>query len=80
MAQKIKGVSSELINERGLYRFKFSWQHEYRCVVFSENDRHQLQQYVFNQHKHHSRNTIDKRLECTDFRELGLQHAWGDDE
>jgi putative transposase len=80
MAHKMKGTSSEMINERGLFRFRFSWQHEYGCVAFSENDLHIVQDYVAKQYEHHQRNTIEKRLECTDSRELGLKHAWGNDE
>lgn len=80
MAQTMKGGSSEMINEFRLFPFRFSWQHEYGGVTFGENDLHNRKQYVIHQPEHHTRNTIDKKLEITDFRDFGLKHAWGDDD
>ncbi|MFC1849810.1 transposase, partial [candidate division CSSED10-310 bacterium] len=80
MAKLMKGGSSEIINQERLFPFRFSWQHEYGCVTFGKNDLQNLRQYVSEQRVHHDHKTTDDNLECTDFRDLGLQHAWGDDD
>ena len=80
MAQVIKGGSSEMINESRIFPFKFSWQHEYGCSTFAEQDLQKLMDYVSHQYEHHLKKAVDVKLERTDFRDFGLPHAWGDDE
>jgi putative transposase len=80
MAKLMKGGSSEMINQERLFPFRFSWQHEYGCVTFGKNDLQNLRLYVSKQRVHHSQNTTDVHLECTDFRDGGSKHAWGDDD
>jgi len=78
MAQRMKGSSSEMINEQRIFPFRFGWQREYGCVTFSHRDLAILKLYLRDQKNHHENDTFQKHLECTDFRDLGLSNAWGE--
>jgi putative transposase len=79
IAQLMKGASSEIINKKRLFPFHFSWQHEYGCVTVDMRDIDVLKKYLSDQKVHHSRKTIIKHFESTDFRDFDLDHAWGND-
>ena len=59
---QLKGVSSHHINEN-YAEGSFAWQAEYGIVSFSEKALPSIVEYVKNQKKHHSENTIKETLE-----------------
>ena len=80
MAQRIKGASSEAINKKRLFKFRFAWQHEYGCVSVDSRNLKVIQNYISNQKIHHARRTEIKHFESTDFRDFNFDHAWGNDD
>ncbi len=59
---QLKGASSHHINENYADN-SFAWQAEYGVVSFSEKTLRSIVEYVKNQKKHHSENTIKETLE-----------------
>jgi putative transposase len=59
---QLKGASSHHINEN-YTNGSFAWQAEYGVVSFSEKALPTIVDYVRNQKKHHSDNTIEETLE-----------------
>ena len=59
---QLKGASSHHINEN-YTKGAFAWQAEYGIVSFSEKALPSIVEYVKNQKKHHSQNTIKTALE-----------------
>ena len=59
---QLKGASSHHINEN-YAEGSFAWQAEYGIVSFSEKALPSIVEYVKNQKKHHSENTIKETLE-----------------
>jgi putative transposase len=59
---QLKGASSHHINEN-YADGSFAWQAEYGVISFSEKALPSIVEYVKNQKKHHSENTIKETLE-----------------
>ena len=59
---QLKGASSHHINEK-YASGSFAWQAEYGVFSFSEKALPTIVEYVKNQKKHHSENTLDLQIE-----------------
>ncbi len=59
----IKGESSHWINQNGLTRTKFAWQHEYFAVGVCESLIDRTRDYIRNQEAHHSKKGFDEEFE-----------------
>ena len=53
IAQLLKGASSEIIDKKMVFPFRFSWHHEYGCVTDDKRDLQRLKPYVSQQEEHH---------------------------
>jgi putative transposase len=65
---QLKGSSSHHVNERYL-NGAFAWQAEYGVLSFSEKSLSRVVDYIKNQKKHHTENTLNIALENFDIAE-----------
>lgn len=63
LAGKLKGASSHYISERFVPDGTFAWQSEYGAFSFSEDRLAKIVEYVNDQKKHHTKNSLNKELE-----------------
>lgn len=60
---QLKGASSHRVNEIFVTHQSFAWQTEYGVFSFSEKSLSRVINYVKNQKKHHTENTLDTVME-----------------
>jgi putative transposase len=63
---KLKGASSFHINKKIVNRKVLEWQTGYGVVSFGTRDLEWVKNYIRNQREHHSKNTLQSRLESTE--------------
>lgn len=59
----MKGESSHWINQIGLTKRKFEWQHEYFAVGVCESLIDRTREYIRNQESHHSKKNFDEEFD-----------------
>jgi putative transposase len=55
----IKGESSHWINQQGISKYKFKWQHEYFAVGVSESLLERTRAYIRRQEEHHRKQPFE---------------------
>jgi REP element-mobilizing transposase RayT len=58
--QTLKGLSSHIINEKGLFGTKFHWARGYAAFSVSSSNLDRVASYIRNQREHHSKHAFDK--------------------
>ncbi len=53
LMQKLKGLSSHIINERGVFKGKFHWGRGYAAFSISSGKVEEVSRYIRNQKEHH---------------------------
>jgi len=64
--QKLKGVSSAMVNDREEHEHHFRWQENYAVFSVSPWDIEKVTAYIVNQKQHHAESTLIAALEKTD--------------
>ncbi|MEQ1604327.1 MAG: IS200/IS605 family transposase [Pyrinomonadaceae bacterium] len=63
IVKMLKGESSHWINQNGLTKFKFQWQHEYFAVGVSESVVEKVRAYIRGQEEHHKKQNFDAEFD-----------------
>jgi REP element-mobilizing transposase RayT len=62
VVQWVKGFSSRWLNNEYNWEPKFSWQEGYGVFSVSQNDIHQIRNYIYNQEAHHRNKTYAEEI------------------
>ena len=75
----LKGESSHWINQQGLTKSKFQWQHEYFAVGVSESVVTKVRTYIRGQAEHHRKQPFDAEFQKM-IEKFGFERYKDDDE